>query len=97
MPLKRTCMFIKYINKTTKQYKVYTLNLQITVKSSIVNFEEETKRKTVDLNLLRKHLQSTFNVLTIHKLIRRLKKLLLPTIDLLPYKELNNFKIVIPL
>ncbi len=42
-------------------------------------------------------MQSTLNVLTIYKLIRKLKELLLLIVDLLPYKELNNFKIVIPL
>jgi hypothetical protein len=90
-------MFIKYVNETTKQYKVYVLDLQITVRFSVVDFKEKTKRETVNLNFLRKHLQSTLNVLTIHKLIRKLKELLLLIIDLLPCKELNNFKIVIPL
>jgi hypothetical protein len=50
------CMFIGYVNKTIKQHKVYTLNLQMTIKSSVINFEEETKGGTVDLNLLREHL-----------------------------------------
>ena len=49
-------MFIRYINKTTKQYKVYALDLQTTIRSSIVDFKEETKGGTVDLNLLGEHL-----------------------------------------
>jgi hypothetical protein len=88
-------VFIRYVNKTTKQHKVYILDLQITVRFSIINFKEETKRRTVNLNLLREHLQSTLNVLTIYKLIRRLKELLLLIIDLPFKKKLNNFKIVI--
>ncbi len=75
-------MFIGYVNKTTKQYKVYTPDLQATVRASIVDFEEETKSRTIDLNFLGKHLQGTPNILTIYKLIRKPKELLLPTIDL---------------
>jgi hypothetical protein len=76
----------KIVDKTTKQCKVYTLDLQTIVKASIVDFKEETKGGTVDLNLLGKHLQSTPNVLTIHKLVGKPKKLelLLLIIDLPP-------------
>ena len=56
MPLGRTCVFIEYIDETTKQYKVYALDLQATVRSSVVNFKEETKGETMNLNLLREHL-----------------------------------------
>jgi hypothetical protein len=79
-------MFIRYVNETTKQCKVYTLDLRTTVRASVVDFEEKTKGRTVDLNLLREHLQSTPNVLTVHKLVKRLKEpeLLLPIVDLLP-------------
>jgi hypothetical protein len=90
-------MFIGYVNKTTKQYKVYTLDLQTIIKSSVIDFKEETKGKTIDLNLLGEHLQGTPNVLTIHKLIKRLKELLLSIVDLPPKEKLNNFKIIIPL
>ena len=56
MLLGRTCVFMEYVDETTKQYKVYALDLQMTVRSSVVNFKKETKGGTVDLNLLRKHL-----------------------------------------
>jgi hypothetical protein len=52
----RTCVFMRYVNKTIKQHKVYALDLQITIRSSVVDFEEETKGGTVDLNLLGEHL-----------------------------------------
>jgi len=89
-------VFIGYVNKTTKQYKVYVLDLQMTTRSSVVNFEEETKGKTVDLNLLREHLQGTPNVLTVHKPVGRPKELLLLVVELPPREKLNNFEIVIP-
>jgi hypothetical protein len=56
----------------------------MTIKSSIVNFKEETKGGTVNLNLLGEHLQGTLNVLTVYKLVERLKELLLLVIELLP-------------
>src|SRR5437016_5545872 len=93
----RIYVFMGYVNETTKQYKVYMPDLQATVKASIVDFEEKTKGRTVDLNLLGEHPQGTPNVLTIHKPIRRPKELLLPTVDLPPQKKLNNFDIVISL
>ena len=65
MPLKHTYIFIRYVDETTKQYKVYTLDLCTTIRSSIVDFEKETKGETVDLNLLEKHPQGILNVLTI--------------------------------
>ncbi len=97
MPPGRTCVFMGYVNETTKQYKVYALDLQMTVRSSVVDFEEETKRGTVDLNLPGEHPQGTPNVLTVRKPIGRPKELLLPTVDPPPREELNNFEIVIPL
>jgi hypothetical protein len=75
-------IFIEYINKTTKQYKIYTPDLQTTVRTSIVNFKEKTKNRTVDLNLLEKYLQSILNILTVYKPIRKSKKLLILTIKL---------------
>ena len=80
----RTCVFIGYVNKTTKQHKVYMLDLQITIRSSVVNFKEETKGGTVDLNLLGEHLQGTPNVLTVCKPVGRLKELLFPVVELPP-------------
>jgi hypothetical protein len=77
-------MFIGYVDETTKQCKVYALDLQTTVRSSVVDFEEETKGRTVNLNLLGEHLQGTPNVLTVHKPIGRPKELLLLVIELLP-------------
>jgi hypothetical protein len=79
-------VFIRYVNKTIKQCKVYTLDLWTTVRASVVDFKEETKGGTVDLNLLEEHLQSTLNVLTIRKLVKRPKEpeLLLPIVDLPP-------------
>jgi hypothetical protein len=77
-------IFIGYVDKTTKQYKVYIPDLQVTVRASIVDFEEETKSRTVNLNLLGEYLQSTPNVLTVYKLIRRSKELLIRTVELLP-------------
>jgi hypothetical protein len=85
MPQGHIYVFIRYVNKTTKQCKVYTLDLQTIVKASVVNFKKETKSGTIDLNLLREHLQSIPNVLTIRKLVRRPKEeLLLLIVDLLP-------------
>jgi hypothetical protein len=49
-------IFIGYINKTTKQYKIYILDLQTIVKTSIVDFEEKTKSRTVNLNFLEEYL-----------------------------------------
>ena len=49
-------MFIRYVDETIKQYKVYALDLQTTIRSSVVDFKEETKGGTIDLNLLREHL-----------------------------------------
>jgi hypothetical protein len=90
-------IFIGYIDETTKQYKVYIPDLQATVRASIVDFEEETKGRTVNLNFLRKYLQGTFNVLTVYKPIGRPKELLIPTVELPSWEKLNNFEIVIPL
>ena len=90
-------MFIGYINKTIKQYKVYTLDLYTTIRSSIVNFEEETKGRIIDLNFLKEYLQGTLNVLTIWKLVRRPKEPSYLIVKLPLPKKLNNFKIVIPL
>ena len=56
----------------------------MTVKSSVIDFKEETKEGTVNLNLLEEHLQGTPNVLTVHKLVRRLKELLFLVVELLP-------------
>jgi hypothetical protein len=81
---RHTCVFIGYINETTKQHKVYTLDLQTTVRFSVVDFEEETKGRTIDLNLLGEHLQGTPNILTVCKPIRRPKELLLSIVDLPP-------------
>jgi hypothetical protein len=77
-------IFIRYIDKTTKQYKVYIPDLQVTVRTSIVDFEEETKDRTVDLNFPEKYLQGTPNILTIYKPIGRPKQLLIPTVELPP-------------
>jgi hypothetical protein len=93
----RIYIFIGYIDKTTKQYKVYIPDLQVTVRSSIVDFEEETKGRTVNLNLPEKYLQNIFNILTVYKPVRRPKELPIPTVELLLRKKLNNFEIVIPL
>ena len=56
----------------------------MTIKSSIVDFKEEIKGGTIDLNLLGEHLQGTPNILTIHKLVGRLKELLLLVVELPP-------------
>ena len=56
MPLEYMCVFIGYVDETTKQYKVYMLDLQAIVRSSVVDFKEETKGGTMNLNLLREHL-----------------------------------------
>jgi hypothetical protein len=88
-------IFIEYIDKTTKQYKVYIPDLQATIRTSIVDFEEETKSRTVDLNFLKKYLQSTPNIFTVYKPIRRPKQLPIPIIELSFREKLNNFKIVV--
>jgi hypothetical protein len=90
-------IFIKYIDKTTKQYKVYILDLQTIVRASIVDFKEKTKGRTVNLNFLEENLQSIPNVFTVYKPIGRPKGLLIPTVELPPQEKLNNFEIVIPL
>ena len=97
MPPGRTCVFMGYVDETTKQCKVYAPDLQMTVRSSVVDFEEETKGGTVDLNLPGEHPQGTPNVLTIRKPIGRPKELLFPIVDPPPQEKLNNFEIVIPL
>jgi hypothetical protein len=79
-----TSIFIGYVDETTKQYKVYIPDLQATVRASIVDFEEETKGRTVNLNLLGKYLQGTPNVLPVYKPIRRPKELLIPIVELPP-------------
>jgi hypothetical protein len=66
-----------YVEETTKQYKVYALDLQATVRASVVDFEKETKGGTVDLNLLGEHPQGTPNVLATRKLAGRPKEPLL--------------------
>ena len=96
MPWGHACIFMGYVDETTKQYKVYAPDLWTTVRSSIVDFEEEMKGGTVDLNLLGEHLQGTPNVLTVRKPIGRPKELLLPVVELPPQEKLNNFEIVIP-
>jgi hypothetical protein len=88
-------IFIEYIDKTTKQYKVYIPDLQITVRTSIVDFEEKTKSRTIDLNFPEEYLQDTPNILTIYKPIGRSKQLLIPIVELFPQEKLNNFEIVI--
>jgi hypothetical protein len=75
-------IFIGYIDKTIKQYKVYILDLQTTVRTSIVDFEKKTKNRTVGLNFLKKYLQNTPNILTVYKLIRKPKQLLISIIEL---------------
>jgi hypothetical protein len=92
----RTCVFMGYVNETTKQHKVYAPDLRMTIRSSVVDFEEETKGGTVDLNLLGEHPQGTPNVLTVRKPVGRPKELLLLVVELLPREKLNNFEIVIP-
>jgi hypothetical protein len=82
-----TSIFIEYIDKTTKQYKVYIPDLQATVRASIVDFEEETKSRTVNLNLPGKYLQGTSNILSVYKPIGRPKELLIPTIELPPREK----------
>ena len=96
MPWGCACIFMGYVDETMKQYKVYAPDLWTTVRSSIVDFEEEMKGGTVDLNLLGEHPQGTPNVLTVRKPIGRPKELLLPVVELPPREKLNNFKIVIP-
>ena len=56
----------------------------MTVRSSVINFKEETKGGTVDLNLLEEHLQGTLNILAVCKLVRRPKEPLLLVVKLLP-------------
>ena len=103
MPQGCTCVFMGYVDETTKQYKVYAPDLQRTVRSSVVDFEEETKGGTVKLNLLGEHPQGILNVLAVRKPARRLASPpvgpqvpTIPTVELSPCKKLNNFEIVIP-
>ena len=93
----RTCVFMGYVDETTKQHKVYAPDLRTTIRSSVVDFEEETKGGTVDLNLPGEHPQGTPNVLTVRKPVGRPKEPLLPVVELPPREKLNNFEIVIPL
>jgi hypothetical protein len=97
MPHGRTCVFMGYVDETTKQYKVYAPDLRTTVRSSVVDFEEETKGGTVDLNLPGENPQGTPNILTVRRPIGRPKEPLIPTVELPPREKLNNFEIVIPL
>jgi hypothetical protein len=84
-----------YVDKTTKQYKVYALDLQTTVRSSVIDFEKETKGGTVHLNLPGEHLQGTPNILTVRKPVGRPKELPLPVAEPPPRGKLNS-EIVIP-
>ena len=77
-------MFIGYVEETTKQHKVYALDLWTTIRSSVIDFKEETKGGTVDLNLLGEHPQGTPNVLAVRKLVGRPKEPLLPVVELPP-------------
>jgi len=79
-----TYVFIRYVDETTKQYKVYAPDLQTTIRASVVDFEEETKGRTIDLNLPGEHPQGTPNVLTVRKLVGRPKEPLLPIVELPP-------------
>jgi hypothetical protein len=47
----RVGVFIGYSDKITKQYKVYTPDLGYTIKSSIVDFDKDILRGTVNLKL----------------------------------------------
>jgi hypothetical protein len=95
VPRGRTCVFMGYVDETTKQHKVYAPDLRMTVRSSVIDFEEETKGGTVDLNLPGEHPQGTPNVLAVRKPVGRPKEPLLPVVELPPREKLNNFEIVI--
>ncbi len=47
----RVGVFIGYSDKTTKQYKVYALDLGYTIKSSVVDFDKDMLGGTVNLKL----------------------------------------------
>jgi hypothetical protein len=42
-------MFVKYKENTIKQFRVYTLDLDYVIRSSIVTFDELKKDNTVNL------------------------------------------------
>ena len=96
MPRARTCIFMGYVDETTKQYKVYAPDLRTTIRSSVVDFEEETKGGSIDLNLPGEHPQGTPNVLTTRNPVGRPKEPLLLAVTPPPQEKLNNFEIVIP-
>ena len=95
MPRGRIYIFIGYVDETTKQYKVYAPDLQRTIRSSIVDFEEETKGGTVNLNFPGEFVQGTPNVLPTRKPVGR-PELVFPVIEPPPPEKLNNFEIIIP-
>jgi hypothetical protein len=45
----RVSVFVRYKKNTTKQFRVYTLDLDYVIRSSIVTFDEFEKNSTVDL------------------------------------------------
>ena len=49
---RRISVFIGYLDEMMKQYKVYAPNLRYIIKSNVINFNENTLRGTVNLNLL---------------------------------------------
>jgi hypothetical protein len=97
------CVFIGYSETTTKQFRVYTLDLRYTTRSSIVDWDEGTLGGTVDLKIQGPRPQGTPNELLLRNPARRprLKEVeeeeSIPIVALPLPEKLNNFDIIIPL
>jgi Reverse transcriptase (RNA-dependent DNA polymerase)/gag-polypeptide of LTR copia-type len=92
----RVCVFMGYSEETTKQYKVYAPDLGYTIRSSVVDFVEDTIGGTIDLKIRGAYPQGTANTLLDRNPVGRPKETF-TLVDLPPQSQLNNFKVVIPM
>ncbi len=79
----RVGVFMGYSDETTKQYKVYAPDLGYTIKSSVVDFDEDVLGGTVNLKLRGAHPQGTPNTLPDRNPVGRPKETL-TIVDLPP-------------
>jgi hypothetical protein len=97
MPRGRVSVFMGYSDNTTKQFKVYTLDLGYTTRSASVVWDEGIVSGAIDLKIHGLNSQGTPCELPDHNPIGRLKQEETLQIVTLPSAEkLNNFSVVIP-
>ena len=85
-------MFIRYINKTTKQQRLYALNLGYIITVTIIDFLKSKKSSNLDLQIRKAYLQRTLSDLVDCIIVGKLKETL-KIVKLLLKKKLNNFEI----